>query len=180
MAKVFIGVIVVAFIVVMGFMIIDPDLPVTNNAGVVTESIGNAIGEKFTVEGEVYKAGTYYLQENATMADLIEAAGGLTAVADECSFFETAPLKSGKTYFIGSKYDTTDICNNKEIEKVNINSDVAQNLTKVNGITTAIANSIVSYRLENDMFYTIEDLLDVYGIGTATYRKVRNYVTLHE
>ena len=180
MAKVFIGVIVVAFIVVMGFMIIDPDLPVTNNAGVVTESIGDAIGEKFTVEGEVYKAGTYNLPEGATMQDLIDAAGGLTSQADERCFYETAPLRGGKTYFIGSLYDATDVCNNKEIQKVNINQDVAQDLTKVTGITTAIANSIVSYRLENDMFYTIEDLLDVYGIGTATYRKIRNFVILHE
>ena len=179
MVKVFIGVIVVAFIVIIGFMIIDPDLPKNTNVGQITESIGS-IGNKFTVEGEVYKAGTYTLKDNATMSDLIEAAGGLTAVADECSFFEEATLKSGTTYYIASKYDATDVCNNNEIEKVNVNSAPASELTTVNGITNSIANSIISWRIENDMFHTLEDLMDVYGIGTATYRKIRNFVVLHE
>lgn len=179
MVKVFIGVIVVAFAVIIGFMVIDPDLPKNANVGAITESIG-AIGNKFTVEGEVYKAGTYTLQEDATMSDLIEAAGGLTAVADECSFFEDAAIKSGATYYIASKYDASDVCNNNEIQKVNINSAPAGELTNVNGITTSIANSIVSWRIENDMFHTLEDLMDVYGIGTATYRKIRNFVVLHE
>ena len=84
------------------------------------------------------------------------------------------------TYYIGSKYDSTDICNNKELEKVNVNTAPANELTTVNGITSSIANSIVSWRLEHDMFNTLEDLLDVYGIGTATYRKIRNFVVLHE
>ena len=179
MIKLFIGVIVVAFIVIVGFMVIDPELPKNNNVGNITESIGT-IGNKFSIEGEVYKAGTYTLKDNATMSDLIDAAGGLTAVADECCFFEDAALKAGTTYYIGSKYDSTDICNNKEIEKVNVNADSASDLSKVNGITTAIANSIISWRIEHDMFHTLEDLLDVYGIGTATYRKIRNFVVLHE
>jgi len=50
----------------------------------------------------------------------------------------------------------------------------------VNGITTSIATSIVSYRSENGIYNTIEDLLNVYGIGNATYHKVRNYVVLHK
>ena len=179
MVKIFIGVIVVAFIVIIGFMIIDPQLPHNTSIGAITESIG-PIKNRFSVEGEVYKAGTYTLKDNATMSDLIEAAGGLTAVADDCCFFEDAALKSGTTYYIASKYDASDICNNKEIEKVNINTAPATELTKVSGFTTAIANSIVSWRVENEMFHTIEDLLNVYGIGTATYRKVRNFVTLHE
>ena len=50
----------------------------------------------------------------------------------------------------------------------------------VSGVTTSIASSIVSYRTENGMFNTIEQLMDVYGIGNATYHKIRNYVILHE
>ena len=179
MIKLFIGVIVVAFVVIVGFMVVDPNLPKNANVGNITESIG-AIGNKFTIEGEVYKTGTYTLKDNPTMGDLIDAAGGLTAVADELSFFEDAELKGGTTYYIGSKYDSSDICNNKEIEKVNINSAPASELTVVNGITSSIANSIVSWRIENQMFNTLEDLMNVYGIGTATYRKIRNFVILHE
>ena len=49
----------------------------------------------------------------------------------------------------------------------------------VNGITTSIASSIVSYRTENGIFDTLEELMDVYGIGNATYHKIRGYVILH-
>ncbi len=179
MIKIFIGVIAVAFIVIVGFMVLDPDLPKNANVGNITESIG-AVGNKFTIEGEVYKTGTYTLGDTPTMGDLIEAAGGLTAVADEYCYFPDAELKGGTTYYIASKFDSADVCNNKEIEKVNINSAAASDLTVVNGITASIANSIVSWRIENGMFHTLEDLMDVYGIGTATYRKIRTYVILHE
>ncbi len=65
------------------------------------------------------------------------------------------------------------------MDKVNVNSDDATTLATVSGITTTIANSIVSYRSENGEFSTLEQLLEVYGIGNATYRKIRGYVILH-
>ena len=79
-----------------------------------------------------------------------------------------------------NKYDASDICSNKEIEKVNINKASNDELTKINGITSSIASSIVSYRTSAGTFKCLEDLLSVYGIGNATYRKIRNYVYLHE
>ena len=63
--------------------------------------------------------------------------------------------------------------------KVNINTDDATTLTQVSGITTSIANSIVTYRTEIGLFSSLEHLMEVYGIGNATYHKIRNYVILH-
>ena len=133
----------------------------------------------FTVEGEVSKPGTYVLEEVTTMGQLIEAAGGISSNADELAFFEDVTLVSGTTYYIAGKYDASDICSNAPIDKVNINSDTADELMSVNGISSSIASAIVSYRVENGTFRTLEDLLNVYGIGNATYRKIRGYVILH-
>ena len=177
MIKLLIGVVIVSVIVIVSFLLIDPRNNTTNVNEVAEVSSIN--GSKYSIEGEVYKAGTYTLDESATMAELIAAAGGLTNNADELAFFEDAILKSGETYYIASKYDATDICNNKEITKVNINEDTADTLISINGITSSIASSIVSYRTEKGAFNTLEDLLGVYGIGNATYRKIRNYVILH-
>lgn len=180
MAKILIGVVVVAFVVVIGFLLIDPDLNQVTDNGAISEVINNTQnGSKYTIEGEVNKAGTYVLSDSATMADLIEAAGGVNSNADECAYFENAILKSGSTYYIAGKYDTTDICSKSEVSKVNINEDDAMTLMSVNGITTSIASSIVSYRSENGQFNTIEQVMEVYGIGNATYHKIRNYVILH-
>lgn len=179
MVKIFIGVIAVAFIVIIGFMVVDPAIPSNGDIGAISETAGNITG-KYSIEGEVIKSGTYTLKDGNCMQDLIDAAGGLTISADERCFFPDAELKASKSYYIASRYDANDICNNQEVTKVNINNDNAQALTSINGITTSIANSIVSYRSENGGFKTLEDLLDVYGIGTATYRKIRGFVVLHE
>lgn len=180
MAKLLIGVVIAAFVVIIGFLIIDPDLNTVNNNNAVSEVIDTKQGNKYTIEGEVNKAGTYVLSDSVTMLDLINAAGGVTANADDLAYFENATLKSGTTYYIAGKYDTTDICSKNEVSKVNINEDDASTLMSVSGVTTSIASSIVSYRTENGMFNTIEQLMDVYGIGNATYHKIRNYVILHE
>lgn len=179
MVKILIGVVVAAFIVIIGFLVIDPDLNQVNNNTSISEVV-DASGSKYTIEGEVNKAGTYVLSDSIKMSDLISAAGGIKNTADERAYFEDATLKSGSTYYIAGKYDETDICSKSEIAKVNINADDATTLMTVNGITTSIANSIVSYRTENGIFDTIEELLDVYGIGNATYHKIRSYVILHE
>ena len=179
MMKVLIGVVVAAFIVIVGFLIIDPDLNTVNDNTVISEVVDTKQGNKYTIEGEINKPGTYVLSDAVTMQDLINAAGGVNANADDLAYFENATLKSGSTYYIAGKYDTTDICSKNEVSKVNINEDDANTLMSVNGITTSIASSIVSYRAENGMFNTIEHLLKVYGIGNATYHKIRNYVILH-
>jgi len=176
MYKVIIGVVIAAAVLIIGFMMIDPKVN-NNQTTNTTQTIDN--GSAYTIEGEVNKPGTYVLSDGITMADLIQAGGGLTNNADDLAFFEQASLKAGNTYYIASKYDATDICNNDPIAKVNVNSDTADTLTNVNGITTSIASSIVSYRTSNGVFQTIEQLMEVYGIGNATYRKVRNFVTLH-
>ena len=176
MVKLIIGAVVAVFIVIAGFMLLDPQL----NPQTVADTM--EVGETFsyTVEGEVSKPGTYTLTDSATMSDLIDAAGGIASNADDRAYFLTATLTKGQTYFIASKFDATDICGNTTIEKVNINADTADKLSSINGITSSIAASIVSYRQEKGTFQTLEQLKDVYGIGDATYRRVRNLVILHE
>ena len=176
MVKLIIGAIVAVLLVVGSFMLLDPILNPAQTAETVE------VGETFTytIEGEVNKVGTYTLSDAVTMADLIEAAGGVSSNADERSYFETASLTAGNTYYIASKYDSSDVCGTSQIEKVNINSDDASSLMSVNGITSSIASSIVSYRSENGTFQTLEQIKEVYGIGDATYRRVRNYIILHE
>ncbi len=175
MIKILIGVVVVAVLVITTFLVLDPSIGITST-GTVTEV---ATTFSVTVEGEVYKAGTYTLKDGALMSDLIEAANGLTSKADERAFYEDATLQKGMTYYIASRFDASDLCNVSEVDKVNVNTDDATTIAALNGVTTTMANSIVTHRTENGLFSTIEQLLDVYGVGSATYRKIRNYVILH-
>ena len=175
MIKILIGVVVVTIAVIGTFLLIDPNVG-GSSSGAVTE-----VANTFTVaiEGEVYQTGNFTMKDGAIMSELIDMAGGTTVNADERAYYNEAVLTKGMTYYIASKYDANDVCNTSEVNKVNINSDDATTLATVNGISQSIANSIVSYREENGLFSTIEQLLEVYGVGNATYRKVRGYVILH-
>lgn len=179
MVKIIIGAIAVAFIVIVGFLILDPELEV-NEPEIVEVADDTTNSGKYSIEGEINKPGTYSFNSTPTMDDLISAAGGLTGNADERTYYTTYELTSGKTYYIASSYESSDLCGSAKIEKANINKDDAEKLSEVNGLSKTIASSIVTYRQEHGDYKFLEDLLDVYGIGNATYRKIRNYVILHE
>lgn len=179
MYKIIIGVVIATAVIIVGFLLIDSKF---NNKSANNTTAAQSSGKDanaYTIEGEVNKPGTYSLSGEITMSDLIQASGGTTSNADTLAYFEDASLKAGTTYYIASKFDNNDVCNSSAITKVNINADAADSLTSVNGITSSIASSIVSYRTSNGVFKTVEQLMEVYGIGNATYRKVRNYVILH-
>ena len=178
MYKVIIGVVVVAIMAIVAFMIIDPHVNVTRvtDTSLIEDSVK---GYKVSIEGEVEQEGTYTLDEGSIMLDLINAAGGITSSADTRCYYEDVVLENGATYYIPGLYDYSDVCNNTEVTKVNINVDDAETLMSVNVIKSSIASSIVSYRSTNGQFKTLEELQNVYGIGLATYKKIRNYVYLH-
>lgn len=175
MIKILIGVVIATIVVIGTFMFLDPNIGISTS-GDVTETTNKIT---ISIDGSVFKPGSYTMADNATMEDLIDAAGGLLSNADERAFYYEAEITKGMTYYIASKYDASDLCNNNELDKANINSDSAETLSSINGISLSTANSIVTYREENGLFSTIEQLQEVYGIGSATYKKIRNYVILH-
>lgn len=184
MFKVIIGVVIFTIATLVVMMVIDPQVgPNTVDPSIIVINNNSSIEEGYfsaTIEGEVAKPGSYVLPDGSLMSDLIDKAGGITDYADEYAFFDDAEISSGSTYYIPSKYDTTNVCSLIEISKVNINVATLDELLEVSVFTTSVASSVISYRTENGEFRTIEGLLDVYGIGNATYRKLRPYVILHE
>ena len=108
MFKIIIGVVVVTIAVIAAFVLIDPQMQ-PSAAGQVTE-----VANSFTVaiEGEVYNPGNFTIDQGSTMADLISTAGGTTVNADERAYYLESELSKGMTYYIASKYDSSDVCNN--------------------------------------------------------------------
>lgn len=63
---------------------------------------------------------------------------------------------------------------------VNINNaDAATLAEKLNGVGLKKAQAIVSYREQNGAFKSVEDLLNVQGIGQATLEKNRNLISIN-
>lgn len=132
-----------------------------------------------TISGEVTRPGTYSVETNAALIDLIETAGGATSNADPLAYYEDINVIAKVNFYIAPKYDQGDVCTMLPIEKVNINSDPQEKLIKINGINTTLSSAIIDYRQENGGFKYLEEILNVKGIGNATYNKLRDYITLH-
>lgn len=61
---------------------------------------------------------------------------------------------------------------------VDLNSADSQALQALPGIGPAKAEAIITYRNENGGFYSVDELLNVNGIGEQTLEKLRPYVTV--
>lgn len=64
----------------------------------------------------------------------------------------------------------------ESIKKININTCLIEELTELNGLGEIKAKKIIEYRENNGLFQTIEDLLKVNGIGSATFEKIKNFI----
>jgi len=133
-----------------------------------------------SISGEINKSGTYYINAGGTLGDLITAAGGATNNADSNAYNLDYTLSKNMSFYIAPIYNSGDTCSQTPIEKVNINTATSEEILAVKGftITSNVANNIVSYRAEKGSFKRIEDLKEVSYIGTATFEKMKNYVTL--
>jgi len=114
------------------------------------------------ISGNVKIPGLYPFTTGDSLDDLIQAAGG-TAVSVNLSRFEL--LISG----LGEE---------ERVQKIDINRSEAWLLEALPGIGETLAQRIVSYRRLNGPFRNTGELLGVAGIGTATYERIKELVTI--
>lgn len=62
--------------------------------------------------------------------------------------------------------------------KININTATAEELTELPGIGEKKAEAIIEYRNQHGAFSSTDELLNVSGIGEATYGKFKDKVTV--
>ena len=69
---------------------------------------------------------------------------------------------------------------NQSPQKIDINRAEPWLLEALPGIGEILAQRIVDYRSENGLFRRVEDLLQVSGIGEATFENIKNYITVSD
>jgi competence protein ComEA len=122
------------------------------------------------ITGAVNTPGTYKITLYLTLGDLLEKAGGVLETADS-SCYNVDYIIDGteKTLYIPSKSETN---------KVSINSGSEEDLDTLPAIGPSLASAITKYRSSNGSFKKIEDIMKVDGIGSGTFTKIRDYITL--
>lgn len=180
MVKIFAAVLITAVVMIVVFQFIDPNVQSPAIGGNAATSLvsTNANSISVSISGEVTRAGTYILEKNTTLGDLISLASGVTTNADDAAYDTSYLLADSMSFYIAPKYNNSDVCSMDPIVKVNINADDESTLQTVASIGSTVAKSIVSYRSSKGKFGRIEDIKNVSGIGNATFEKIKNYIRL--
>lgn len=146
------------------------------------------------IAGEVKKPGIVKIKEGARIADIIEAAGGLTEKANTTNINLAYIIEDGQKITIPSKDETEEKENiitengegiiNKEQgistgkQIVNINKATKEQLCELQGIGESTADKIITYRKENGNFKQVEDIKNVPGIGDAKYENIKDKISV--
>jgi len=136
------------------------------------------------VTGAVMEPGVYTLPPVSIVKDAIDAAGGSLPEADLDNINLAAPLLDGQQIFIGSIQETssntpsaTSAISTSSV-KMNINTAEAPELENLPGIGPSLAQKIIDYRHEHGPFTSIDDLLNVSGIGPAKLDEIMDLITI--
>lgn len=114
------------------------------------------------VAGAVANSGIYPLQEDDTIPDILQAAGGIAPEADSSKLIIRVPTREERTL----------------PQKVNLNTAEAWLLQALPGIGPSRAQAIVTYRSQHGGFRQIEDLIEVEGIGQGIFDKIKDLITV--
>lgn len=130
------------------------------------------------VAGAVKRPGVYSLPFNSRVVEAIKAAGGIKKGADTSDINQARILKDGEQIYIypaSSGYTSsgkTRVTARKS-GPIMINRASAKEFETLDGIGPVLAKRIVAYRKINGTFATLEDLMQVPGIGQITFAKFK-------
>lgn len=137
------------------------------------------------ISGAVPRPGVYALPEGSRVQDAIAAAGGFLAEAEKTQINLAALLIDGERLDIpfvegGSPVlptlGPTVVAVTTEL--ININTASQSELETLPGIGPTTAQKIIEYREQNGEFVTIEELINVSGIGPGLYDRIKDLITV--
>jgi competence protein ComEA len=134
------------------------------------------------VIGKVRKPGIVTVPKGSRVYEAIEAAGGLKGRPDTSALNMARVLSDGEQILVGmepaqvSAPTASGGGGSAASAKVNLNTATAEQLDTLPGVGPVTAEAILDWREENGRFGSVEDLLDVKGIGDATLDELRDFV----
>jgi competence protein ComEA len=140
------------------------------------------------VTGKVRHPGIVTLRLGSRVVDAVHAAGGARKGVSLAGLNLARPLDDGEQVVVGvpavsgvaapAASATASAGAAGATPMVNVNSAGQPELEELPGVGPVTAQAILSYRQENGAFTSVDQLLDVSGIGDATLAKIAPFVTL--
>ena len=139
------------------------------------------------ITGAVANPGVYTLAEGSRVFQAVEKAGGHLEDADLERINLAQPLYDGQPIFVPRLSDRGSLApgegqvpgEDPSLAKVNINTANKAQLETLPGIGSVKAQNIINYREQHGYFKSIEDLINVNGIGAKTLEGMRDFVTIY-
>ena len=139
------------------------------------------------VAGAVRRPGLYEIPAGARIADAVQAARGPTERADLDALNLAEQLQDGLKVDVPRRGETQvpvpsapqpGASTSTPVAQVNLNTADQAALETIPEIGPVTATAILEYRAQVGSFSSIEELLEVSGVGPATLEAVRPYMTL--
>jgi competence protein ComEA len=145
------------------------------------------------VAGAVVRPGVVTVPGGSRVADALAAAGGLRTDADPDRLNLAAVLRDGERVAVpvagqpapalaegggGSSGGPGGSGGDKVVGTVDLNTATGAELEGLPGVGPSTAAAIVEHRTSSGPFRSVEDLLDVRGIGDAKLEQLRAHVTV--
>ena len=134
------------------------------------------------VSGEVNNPGVFEFYEGARVRDAVAAAGGLTDYADQNAINLARLLNDEDHIIVFSIHDnmpataTGGGTTAAGDDRININTASSEELQALSGIGPVIAGNIISHREARGGFETIEEIMNVSGIGERIFESIRDRI----
>lgn len=133
------------------------------------------------LRGEVYRPGIYKVQKGSLIIDVINLAGGLREEADLSQINLVEMINDNCKIIINKRQDPSTTVENKvdkDNNKININTCTIEQLMTLPNIGSVKAKAIVEYRKANGSFKSIDNLLEVTGIGQSLFNQIKDLITV--
>ncbi|KAB1656364.1 ComEA family DNA-binding protein [Pseudoclavibacter chungangensis] len=133
------------------------------------------------VSGAVLAPGVHELADGSRVLDAVQAAGGFAEGADEQALNLARPIVDGEQIrvpVLGEAAPPEHAAPDGATSLVNLNTASSDELQELPGVGEAIAGRIIAYREEHGGFTSVDELLQVSGIGEATFAELEALVTV--
>lgn len=137
------------------------------------------------VKGMVASPGVYELEVGSRLFEAIEKAGGFTDSANQEAVNLALRLEDEMVVYVPKEGEEEEgegavlpieMNETDNEDTININEATEADLLTLQGIGPSKAAAIISYREENGAFATIEELMNVGGIGEKTFEALEPFI----
>jgi competence protein ComEA len=139
------------------------------------------------VGGAVHRPGLYEVPDGSRVFDAVQAAGGATDQADLDSLNLASKVKDGDKILVPARVEpgadpppggAAAGGGASAGGLINLNSATLEQLDSLPGVGPSTAQKIIDYRTQHGGFRSVDELMEVPGIGPAKFAELKDQVTV--